>query len=169
MRNRVLIPFALLAAAGALAAGCGGGDDTSTTATAGASGATGASGPLTADQWATQADAICAQGDMDQNAAIRDFFQQEGVAANQQPTDEQLTKLANDVIIPNIEEQINEIRALPVPEDEADQVNQFLDQADSDLSALKDDPGQITNGNANPFADTAALASDLGLKNCASG
>jgi hypothetical protein len=170
MRDRLLIPFALLAAAGAIAvAGCGGDDESSTTASTGASGASGASGPLTADQWATQADAICAQGDKDQNAALQQFFQQEGISQNQQPTDEQLTKLATDVIIPNIEQQIDAIKALPVPEDDADRVNEFLDQADSDLNALKDDPSLATDGNSNPFADTSKLAGDLGLKNCASG
>jgi hypothetical protein len=160
MRDRAVFSLALIAAVGALGvAGCGGDDDTSTSSTTAA---------LTADQWATQADAICAQGDKDQQAAIQDFFQQQGIPANQQPSDAQLEQLATDVIIPTIEQQINAIKALPVPEDEADQVNAFLDQADSDLAALKDDPSQIT-GNANPFADTAQLAGDLGLKNCASG
>ena len=168
MRNRLLIPFALLAAGAIIVAGCGGDDDTSTAASTGASGATGTSGPLTADQWSTQAVAICAQGDKDQEAAIKDFFQQEGIPSNQQPSDAQLEQLASQVIIPTIEQQINAIKALPVPEDEADQVNEFVDQAESELNALKDDPSQITNGNANPFAETAQLAQGLGLKKCAS-
>jgi hypothetical protein len=170
MRNRGLFSVATIAAVGSIAvAGCGGGDDTSTTATTGASGATGTAEPLTTDQWVTQADAICAQGDKQQQTAIKDFFQQQGIPTDQQPSDAQLEQLATDVLIPNIEQQIDSIKALPVPEDDADRVNAFVDQADSDLSALQDDPSQITDGNANPFAETQTLAKDLGLKNCASG
>jgi hypothetical protein len=160
MKDRALCSLALIAALGAFGvAGCGGGDDTSTSPTTEA---------LTAEEWATQADAICAQGDKDQQAAIRDFFQQEGIAPNQQPTGAQFQQLATEVILPNIEEQINAVEALPVPEDEAaDQVQQFIDQAESDHNALKDDPNQIINESA--FADTEAIAQDLGLKRCASG
>jgi hypothetical protein len=167
MRDRALFSLAVIAAAGALgAAGCGGGDDTSTSASTEASGATGAGGPLTADQWATQADTICAQGDQDQRAAVKSFFQQAGISPNQQPTGAQFQQLGTQVIIPSIEQQINAIKALPAPEDEADQVSEFLDQAESDLAKLKDDPSQITNDNV--FAETQTLAADLGLKNCAS-
>jgi hypothetical protein len=167
MRNRGVFSVATIAAVGAIAvAGCGGGDDTSTTVT---SGATGTGGPLTTDQWVTQADAICSQGDKQQQTAITDFFQQHGIPTDQQPTDAQLEQLATEVLIPNIEQQIDSIEAMPVPEDDADRVNAFVDQAQSDLSALQDDPSQITDGNANPFAETQTLAKDLGLKNCASG
>jgi hypothetical protein len=167
MRERALACVALIATVSALGvAGCGGDDETSTTPTTGASGASGASGPLTAGEWTTQADDICAQGDKDQRAAIEQFIKEQGISG--QPSSAELEQLASEVIIPNIEQQINAIKALPAPEDQAEQITAFVDQAETDLNGLKDDPGQITEGNANPFAETRTLAQDLGLKNCAS-
>jgi basic membrane lipoprotein Med (substrate-binding protein (PBP1-ABC) superfamily) len=168
MNHRRFALLALVAAIAALAvAGCGGGDESSTSTTAGASGASGASGPLTVDQWATQADQICAQGDKDQNAAVKQFFQENGISTDQQPTDAQIDQLANDVIIPNIQQQIDAVKALPVPEDDAEKIQAFLDQAQSDLDKLKSDPSVLTQG-GEPFAETQQIARDLGLDNCAS-
>ncbi len=62
MKKRLLAGTTLALAAGSLAAGCGGGDDTTTVS--GASGATGAQGaPLTKDAFLAKANAICKQGE----------------------------------------------------------------------------------------------------------
>ena len=69
MKKRLLAGTTLALAAGSLAAGCGGGDDTTTVS--GASGATGAQGaPLTKDAFLAKANAICKQGThkLDQDA-----------------------------------------------------------------------------------------------------
>jgi hypothetical protein len=157
--NRPLTLLTLLASIAALAvSGCGGDDDSTSASTAAA---------LTTDEWVAQADQICAQGDKDQQAAIRQFFQENGISTNQQPTAAQFQQLATEVVIPSIEEQIDAVKALPVPEDSADQVNAFTEQADADLEKLKSDPSQIVNEGA--FNETEKLARDLGLQNCASG
>jgi hypothetical protein len=160
--RRALTRFALLAAAAALVVGCGGDDDETA-----ASEATGVAGELTADQWASQADDVCTQGDRAQDVAIRDFFEQEGISQGQQPNSTQLRQLAAEVVIPNIESQIDGVAALPRPEDEADLVEQFIDQANADLDRLKGDPSLI-EGSGDPFAETGKLAEQLGLKECAS-
>jgi hypothetical protein len=156
MTRGPLTGLAVLAATGALAvAGCGGDDDSTSAATS--------TTALTAEQWASQADQICTAGDQEQNSAANDFF-----APGKQPTDEQLQRFATEVVIPSIEAQIDGVAALPRPEDEADQIQEFIDQANSDLDALKDDPSVLTDGSGNPFADTTPLAKDLGLTECAS-
>jgi hypothetical protein len=157
--NRPLALLALLASIAALAvAGCGGGDDSTSAST---------SAELTADEWVAQADQICAQGDKDQQAAIRQFFQDNGISTSQQPTAAQFQQLATEVVIPSIEEQINAVEALPVPEESADQVDAFVEQADADLEKLKSDPSQVIDEGA--FDETEKLARELGLQNCASG
>ena len=70
-------------------------------------------------------------------------------------------------MLPSIEDQINAVKALPIPEDASDQVQQFLDQAQADLDKLKADPTQIIDESA--FDDTEKLARGLGLQDCASG
>jgi hypothetical protein len=162
--GRTAIPFALLAATAALAAGCGGDDDETT---APETVATGAAGELTADQWVSQADAICTQGDRAQDVAIRDFFDEQGIPQDQRPSSAQIQQLASEVIIPNIESQIDGVAELPRPEEEADLIDQFIDQANADVDRLKDDPSLI-EGSDDPFAETSKLAGQLGLKECAS-
>jgi hypothetical protein len=154
MKNRFLISLALLGALTALvAAGCGGDDETTS--------------ELTVDEWASQADEVCRQGDEAQQAAVRDFFEREGISQNRQPTSEQLQQLATEVVIPNIRSQIDGVAALPRPDEEADQIQAFVDQANADLDTLSNDPSLI-EGSGNPFERTQALARDLGLEECAS-
>ncbi len=164
MTNRLLIPFALLAALGVLAiAGCGGGDDSSTSTT-GASGATGVAGaPLSEDEFLKQGNAICAAGNKEIDQAAQDAF------TGQQPTDAQLQQFA-DIAVPSIQGQIDAIRALPAPEAIADQVTTFLDDAQSALDDVKADPSLFAAGDGanDPFADVNQQAKALGLDECGS-
>ncbi len=161
MKNRVLIPFALLAAVGALAvAGCG--DDDETTDTTGASGASGVTGTaLTEDEWIEQADAICAAGDKEIDQAGNELF------GGQQPSQADLEQFATDVLVPNIQSQLDGLRALTPPEDIADDVTTLLDDANEALDEIRDDPSLVTaNGSDSPFADVNRQAQGLGLSEC---
>lgn len=163
MRHRVLIPFALLAATGALAvAGCGGDDETSTTATtdAGASGVEGAA--LTETGFVDQANTICSAGDKEVSQAGDELF------GGQEPSDAQLEQFATEILVPSIQGQIDGIRALPAPEEIADDVSTFLDDAESALAEVEADPSLIqASDNEGPFADVNTEADDLGLTECA--
>ena len=165
MKNRLLIPFALLVALGALAvAGCGGDDDTTsdTTGASGTSGVTGAA--LTQEEWVKQADALCAAGDKEINQAGQELF------GGAQPSNDQIEQFATDVLIPNIQSQLDGIRALTPPEDIADDVTTLLDDANEALDEIRDDPSLVLASDADsPFADVNQQAQDLGLKNCGSG
>ena len=165
MKNRLLIPFALIAAIGALAvAGCGG-DDDDTTDTTGASGTSGVTGTaLTEEEWVQQADAICAAGDKEINQAGQELF------GNQQPSQADIEDFANDVLIPNIQSQLDAIRALVPPEEIADDATQLVDAANEALDEIRDDPSLVTASDADsPFADVNQQAQDLGLSDCGDG
>jgi hypothetical protein len=164
MKNRLLTLFTIIAALGALAiAGCGDDDDTSSTT--GASGASGITGTaLTQDQWVQQADAICAAGDKETDAAAEELF------GGQQPTQAEIEQYATDVLIPSIQGQIDAIRALTPPEEIADDVTTFLDDADAALDEVRDDPSLIAaSDNAGPFEEVNQEAKALGLQECGGG
>lgn len=163
---RLKITLAALLAASLLAAGCGGDDETtsSSTTTAAASGATGASGAsgaqgatgiLPAD-FAADANAICEEGQKGLDAA----FSQLG----QNPSQADIEKVVGPTIVPNIQGQIDAIRALGEPDEGADELNAFLDDAQSTLDQLESNPGTLRG---DPFADVNAQAEDLGLTACA--
>jgi len=157
MNRKLIWLVAGVLATGLIAAGCGDDDDdessdTGTDAVA-----------LTQQEWAMQADAICSQG----NQELDQVAQQEFGGSNQPPSQAQQQKFAEETVIPSIEQQINDVRALGTPEGDSGEVEEFLDQAQTDLDKAKQDPKQLTDaGNENPFAETTKLGDALGLKVC---
>lgn len=157
MTNRILIPFALIGAVGALAvAGCGGGGDSSSTST-------NAGAPLSEAAFVSQGNAICAAGNKELDQAASEAF------TGGKPTDPQLQQFA-DAAVPNIQGQIDAIRALQPPESMAADVTTFLADAQDALDQAENDPSVFaTQGSNGPFADVNDEATQLGLDVCASG
>ncbi|MFN8150845.1 MAG: hypothetical protein U0R24_06925 [Solirubrobacterales bacterium] len=133
-----------LGAAAAIAAGlaaCGGddGDDTSATDTT----------AISQEDWVAQANQICADGNKE---------------LQQGPTDGDIEGFVTDTFIPNIQSQIDAIRALGAPEGMEDQITDFLDGAEDDLDGLEQDPSSLSNSS---FKETNQEAAELGLDECA--
>ena len=131
------------------AAGCGGGDSSSSTTAA----------SITKDEFVTQGNQICTDG----NKAIQTAAQQ--TFASGKPSQDDLEGFATDTLIPSVQGQIDAIRALGVPEGEEDQVSAFLDAAQADVDKATADPSLALSNGA--FNDVNDLASALGLKECA--
>jgi hypothetical protein len=152
-----------------LGAGCGGDDDETTvaTGTTGATGATGAAGgePLSKQEFIKQADAICAKGDDEINREGNQAFQGEP------PSTEEQEQFATDTVIPNIQNQVDQIRTLTPPEGDEDEVNAILDAAQEGIDKLEEDPSLIAEGGAagGTFEEANRLAQDYGLRDCGGG
>ena len=158
MRNITKLLALAIAAMAFAAAGCGGGDDT--TVTAGVSGATGASGaPLSKSEFITQADAICKQGNAQINQAGKQEF------SGGQPSQSELEQFYTDELIPDVQDELDQIRALPAPEGDEDQVNEILDAADQATQKIAADPTSADTA----FDQADQLAQDYGLKECGKG
>lgn len=158
MNKGLLAAAALALAAGSIAAGCGGGDDSTT--------ATGA--PLSKDAFLAQANAICKKGNQSINQAGQQFFKGLGLKQGEQPTSEQIQQFATDTAIPNIQAQITGIEALPAPSGDEDQVTAITDSAQEAVDKLKADPSLLSDNTAtDPFADVDKLAKQYGLNECA--
>jgi hypothetical protein len=174
LKKHLMIVMVLVICAAFVGAGCGGDDEETTTATTtetGASGAIGASGEsgggLLPDDFAAEADAICTKGDAEIDAEAQKFFGD----LQQEPSAKDQEKFATDTVIPNIQEQIDGLNDLDAPEEGAAEWATFLEDAQSTLDRVKDDPSLLTEqaeGGENPFADVEALAKELGLAQCAS-
>jgi hypothetical protein len=169
VKKRLLAAATLALAAGSIAAGCGGGDDTTVTGASGPSGATGAQGaPLTKDAFLAKGNAICKQGNQELNQAGKQFFNSLGLSKNQQPSSDQIQQFATDTVVPKVQAQIDGIDALPAPSGDEDQVQAIVDAARQDLDKIKQDPS-LLEGNNDPFADANQLAKQYGLNECAGG
>lgn len=153
MRNRLLTPLALVAAIGAVAvAGCGDDDDDA---------ADGSGETLTEEEFVTQANQICAAGDEDIDQAANETF------GGGQPSRAELEDFVGETILPSIQEQIDSISALSAPEEIADDVDTFLEDAETALAEVEADPVQIIAGDGGPFDDVNRQAEALGLTRCA--
>ena len=130
--------------AAAVAIGCGGSDDDN----------------LTKAEFLQQGNAICKKGNQEIDKAANKTFEK-----GKEPSKAQITKFAEDTLIPSVEEQVSGLRDLNPPSADEDQVNKILDEADSALDETKDAPA-IFAANEDPFKKANQLANQYGLTEC---
>jgi hypothetical protein len=134
---------------GLVAVGCGSSSSTKTA--------------LSKPQFLAQGNAICAQGNQRLAAAQKGL---EKTVGNQRPSPAQITAYVKSTFAPEIQGQINRIRALAAPSGEQATVRHMLDVAQADLNQVLSNRALLT-GNSNPFANFANLAHAYGLTACA--
>jgi hypothetical protein len=150
MLRRTTALLALALATGLIAAGCGDDDDETTTSsattTAGATGATGATGaatgePLSKEEFIAAGDEICSTAN-------------DEIKGENDPV-----KVAE-----NIEGQIEGLRALTPPEEDAAQITQILDDAQEAVDTIKETGSFQQSGQQIEQAGNALQ--DYGFKEC---
>lgn len=147
MRTRAgLIAIAAAVALGV--AGCGGDDDESTTTAAEA---------LTKEEFITQADQICADGD----AAIEEA----GAELGQGSSEEDVAAFVEETVIPNIQDQRDQIAALGIPEGDEGETEELIAELDSAIAEAEADPSVLL-GSGDPFAEVNQMAQEYGLSAC---
>ncbi|MGH2957913.1 MAG: hypothetical protein ACRDL6_13080 [Solirubrobacterales bacterium] len=151
MRRAGLLLAAMLTT-GLIAAGCGDDD-----------GGDGGNGDeaLTKEEFVAQGNQICREGNQELDAIANQSFQRE-------PTPEQEERFVNDEVIPNIQGQIDEIRALESPEGDEETINGILDDAEAALDEIRADPSLI-EADPGPFAEVNQQLREYGLSTCGSG
>lgn len=148
MRSKAALAIASVLAIGGIAAGCGSDDDDATTVAR-----------ISKSEFIAKADQICKQADRQLGKA--------GSALGDHPSQAQLTDFSNNTLIPNVQGQIDGVRALGLPSVDEEQVNSFLTAAQSAVDRLKADPSLVEDDSL--FNETRAKAELIGLKVCAQG
>ena len=153
MKRSVILSTIAALAIGVVAAGCGGDgndDESSSTGTEAAA--------LTKDEFVQEANAICKQGEAE--------LDQAGQELQGGPNSPEFEAFITDTLVPNIQGQIDDIRALGIPEEDADEVNGYLDEAEARLDEVEADPALLTSGE-DPFAEVNKKVGAYGLTECA--
>jgi hypothetical protein len=152
--TRTALALLLTCAVAALGIGCGDDDDNGNGGGGGES--------LTKAEYIKRGDALCRQGDRE--------IEREGESrfgdAEQEPSRADLVEFVEDAVVPNIEDQISELRDLPVPEGDEETVNAIYDEADQAIESIKDNPEAAIEQEASPFEQANRLARDYGFKEC---
>ncbi len=147
MFKRYGCTFAVVLLAVGAGAGCGGEDEE----------------PLTKAEYIEQGDAICKKAQEEVEKEVEEMFGDLG--ATEEPSEEQLTTLVEDVLKPNTEGQLSELRDLPPPEGDEDTLNGIYDGVDEALAKIEDDPKILLSGD-DPFEAPSEKAADYGFKVC---
>jgi hypothetical protein len=145
MRRHVLVGAALVMSV--LGFGCGDDDGGS---------------DISKDDFIEQANAICEAGSADLQEASEGF--------DENSTQEEIADFVTDVLVPNVRDQIDEIRDLGFPEGDEDELESIFDDTEEQLDEIADDPEAFIGADAeDPFADINQRMSDYGLTTCAEG
>ena len=153
MRRAWMLLGLVAVGAALVASGCGGDDDEDSTTAA-----------LSKQEFIKQADQVCAKGDKEIEQAAGDVF-----GGGQQPARQEQERFITKTVIPNVQQQVDDVRALTPPEGDEKEVAAILDSAQEGSDTVEKDPSVLTGGGKDPFAESDRLASDYGLKQCGGG
>ena len=157
MRRRMICGLALMAAliVGVCVAGCGSSSSTTTETTA----------AITKAEFEAKGNAVCVKGEKAQEAEINAYVKKNGLA-KQKPTKAQNVEIVETVLAPNIQSQIDGVKALGAPSGEEQQVNSALELSQQTLEKIEANP-ELAFGKGNAFAAAGKQLHALGLKECA--
>jgi tellurite resistance protein len=151
--KRFVALLAALAALALIVAGCGGGSDS-----------TESTSSLSKAEFVKQGNAICAKGNEEIEEGFEKFGKEHGFSKEKEPSKAELEEAVETVLVPKISKEIESIRALGPPDEEAEAV---LDAAEEALEKGEEDPAQfLKEENAGPFAKANKLSREYGLTKC---
>lgn len=152
MRSRTgRITLALVVGLALVTTGCGD-DDESTTTTE----------TLTKEEFITEADAICAEGD----AEIETAATEAGLGPDSSKVE--VTAFLEETVLPNIRTQLEGIQALGTPEGDSGETEELIAALESALVESEADPAILTS-QADPFTEVNQLSGEYGLSDCGGG
>lgn len=160
-----LLLAALLALSLALVAGCG--DEEESTAGGGSSGAssTASNSASGNGQFAEEANAICERHKAQIAKRAREVSV-EAVPGDSPPTPAEISQgLLKKAVAPQLEAEAEEIRALEIPEESADQVDQMLASMQKTIVEGEKNPTAFSR-EVQPFKAAEQLAKDGGMPAC---
>jgi hypothetical protein len=153
--NKGLIAaFVGVIAIAAIVAGCGSSSDDETTS-------------LTKAQFVAQADAVCKKGNAEIEFEFEAFAEKNDIKENEEPSQAQQAELSETILVPNVTNQAEEIRALEAPSGDEDEISAMLDSLDEGVEEVEADPqAPFESNQPNPFGPANKLAKEYGLKVC---
>ena len=141
-------------------AGCGGDDSTSAdSTTAGVTGFTGEA-PTDPISYHLAADKYCRQAEHELDRAANEAF------GGETPSPEALTDFVNEVYLPVMRRQMEQIRTIPIPPGEEDAVNAIYDAFDEGLAQAEEDPESLLQAPPEGIERASELAADYGFDDC---
>jgi hypothetical protein len=161
--------FALVALV-AVVAGCGGGGSSSSTGGDSTNGGSteadsGGSAPTKA-AFIKEADKVCGDAEKELTEEVEEFAKEQNIPIgnNKEPTEAQQTELFQQVILPNIAEQGEELAALKPPEGDEGTIEELTGTLEDEVTEAEEEGGLGEEA----LAGATRLARAYGFKTCGS-
>ncbi len=156
MRKRSIGLFAIAALLATIVFGCGGGDET-----------TESTASLTKSAFIKQGNAICARTNKQFEDEFEDFSNEKtSLSTSGEPSRPQLIEAVEQLYIPIIGQQIEELRALGAPAGEEQEVDKAVSAGEEGLQEVREDPSSLLVSSGGPFGEYNKLMTDYGLAEC---
>jgi hypothetical protein len=132
--------------------GCGGDDESS-------------AGPtISKAAFIKKADAICTHGNKRMELAFASFLEEKKNIKH--PSKADYEALVGKVLVPNLNQEIKEIRALGAPSGDEDRVDDFLEALEEGIETAERDPKVVISTSNAVFGISSRLAKEYGLEVC---
>lgn len=132
--------------------GCGGSDDEASTSS------------ISKAAFIKKTDAVCKRGNSRMEVAFAHLLVKNKNV--QRPSKADQEALVGRVLIPNIEREIEEIRAFPVPSGDEDRVDDFLEALEEGIEVAERNPKAVVGSSEVIFGIPSRLAREYGLEVC---
>lgn len=161
MNKRFIVLLTGILAIALVAVGCGGGsgDEGETTTT---------TGSLTKAEFVKKGNEICKHGNAEIEAGIQKFVKENGISDKHPPSKAQSGEAAETILIPAIQKDIGDIRALGLPKEDGKGAEEVLDAAEEALEKGEEDPVALIESEGEPeaFQKANKLSREYGLTVC---
>lgn len=149
--------IAALAAVTLVVAGCGSSSDSTSDSTATAS--------LTKAEFVKQGNKVCEEGNKNANAEFEEFSKENNLSETEEPPKAVQEEAIEQVLIPNINGQIEAVRALGTPEGDEGELEELLTTEEEVLEEAEDEPTSLFETTAKQ-KEANKLATEYGLTVC---
>jgi hypothetical protein len=176
MRRIAALIFAVLALA-LVAAGCGGGGDSTGSSTADSGSSSSESSTESSDEsesssdsaaptkavFIKEADKICSTADAKLSQEVVSYAKANGISVENEPSKDDQSKIYEDVVLPNVHMQAEELEGLTPPAGDEETVEDITSTLTDEIESAENDPGNIDE---NTLQEASKKAKAYGLQTC---
>lgn len=156
--------FAVLAMA-AVVTGCGGGGSSSSSTSGGSTEADSGGAAPTKAAFIKEADQVCTAAENELTEEVKEFAKEHNIPLeNEGPNKAQETELFQEVVLPNIARQGEELATLTPPEGDEETIEDLTSTLESEVEEAEDEGGV----NEEALAGATKKAKAYGFKSCGS-
>ena len=152
---RIIALLAIVAATGLVAAGCGGGSDTTSEGSA----------TIGKAEFLAKGNAICAKGNKEIGETFESFVKKHHLSEKEPPNPAEMEEVSEQVL-PIIQKQLSEVRALGLPQGSEKEAEAVFAAVEEGLEEVEEDPSILAEEKGEPFEKANRLSREIGLTKC---